>query len=125
MPDKKTIRGPFPDLEDPHRQNPLAMARTLAFDEPTFMRWYQGQAARAGIDPNPDNPEHHYDYRAAYRAGVTPEIDPEDGRYHWDSRFKADDHPRRFLPLGAGGAMIDTRTDEPMKAAALNALNRR
>lgn len=65
--------------------------------EPAFQKWYQQWAAKAGIDPNPDNPLHRYDYRAAYRAGVVPQIDPSDGRYHWPSKFKADDHPNRYV----------------------------
>lgn len=66
-------------------------------EEKSFQEWYARWAKKAGIDPDPDNPEHKYDYRGAYKAGVEPAIDPSDKRYHWDSRFKADDHPNRFI----------------------------
>lgn len=75
-------------------------------DEAAFRAWYRGWAQKAGLDPNPDNPEHRYDYRAAFRAGAEPAIDPSDGRYHWPSRFKADDHPNRFVDG------VDTKTGQ-------------
>ncbi|HYE93571.1 MAG TPA: hypothetical protein VEA38_21250, partial [Terriglobales bacterium] len=89
-------------------------------DEAAFRAWYAGWARKAGIDPNPDAPEHRYDYRAAYRAGVTPTIDPNDGLYHWPSQFKADDHPNRYV----GG--VDTKNGRPagVSVADLDALDR-
>jgi hypothetical protein len=66
-------------------------------DEESFRDWYDRWAQIAGIDPDPDNPEHKYDYRAAFNAGAAPEVDEDSGEYHWPSRFKADDHPRRFV----------------------------
>ena len=76
-------------------------------NESAFQRWYADQAQKTGVDPNPDDPRHKYDYRAAFNAGVEPEISSVDNRYHWDSRFKADDHPNRFV----GG--MDTKTGLP------------
>src|SRR3990167_641126 len=67
------------------------------FDETAFQRWYKAWAAKAGLDPDPDNPLHRYDYRAAYRAGAIPKRAKEDGLYHWPSEFKAADHPNRFV----------------------------
>jgi len=78
-----------------------------SFDEDKFQSWYKERATKSGIDPNPDDPAHKYDYRKAYSAGVEPAVSPEDGKYHWDSRFKAQDHPNRFV----NG--IDTITGEP------------
>lgn len=78
-------------------------------NEEAFQKWYASWAEKTGIDPDPDNPEHHYDYRAAYAAGVEPQISEEDGRYHWDSRFKDNKHPNRFV----GG--IDTITGKPKR----------
>lgn len=72
-------------------------AATGGDDELAFRQWYGGWAQKAGLDPNPDAPEHRYDYRAAFRAGAVPQIDPGDGLYHWPSQFKADDHPNRFV----------------------------
>jgi hypothetical protein len=80
-------------------------------EEAAFQSWYANWAQKTGINPNPDDPLHRYDYRAAYKAGVEPQIDPSDQKYHWDSRFKAPDHPNRFV----GG--IDTRTGEPAPGA--------
>ena len=67
------------------------------FPEQEFQAWYRERAEMAGIDPDPDNPRHMYDYRAAFLAGVEPEISPEDGRYHWPSEYKSDEHPNRFV----------------------------
>jgi hypothetical protein len=73
------------------------------FDEQKFLTWYQGWAQKTGIDPDPDHPAHKYDYRAAYRAGVEP-TKGKDGKFHWPSRFKADDHPNRYVEG------VDTKT---------------
>lgn len=79
---------------------------THSGDEHVFQKWYKAWAGRTGLDLNPDAPEHHYDYRAAWRAGVQPEIDPHDNLFHWPSPFKHDDHPNRFI----NG--VDTKTGE-------------
>lgn len=79
--------------------------------EPEFRSWYADRSKRLGLDPNPDAPEHHYDYRAAHRAGAEPD---ETG--HWPSEFKTEGHPRTNLRLDANGrespdgVMTDTRT---------------
>jgi len=75
-------------------------------EETKFQEWYKSWAKIAEIDPNPDNPLHKYDYRAAFKAGVEPEFDPKDTKYHWPSEFKAPDHPNRFV----GG--VDTITGQ-------------
>lgn len=77
--------------------------------EEQFQNWYRGWAAKTGIDPNPDAPEHHYDYRAAHKAGATPAVDPQDGFYHWPSQFKRSTHPNRFVDG------VDTITGELVK----------
>lgn len=71
--------------------------------ERLFQRWYAGWAAKLGIDPNPDNPQHYYDYRAAWLDGATPD---ETG--HWPSKFKLEGHPNLIVDG------IDTRTGEPV-----------
>ncbi|MFH1624611.1 MAG: hypothetical protein ABID54_05570, partial [Pseudomonadota bacterium] len=65
--------------------------------EEDFQKWYKGWASKIGLNPSPDDPRHHYDYRAAYRAGVEPTISSEDNKYHWPSQFKAPDHPNRYV----------------------------
>ena len=86
------------------------------FDEQKFQSWYGDWADRAGIDPDPDNPLHNYDYRAAFKAGAEPSISKEDGRYHWPSQFKEDDHPNRFVDG------VDTKTGRSISAQAPSAL---
>ena len=79
--------------------------------EKQFQDWYAQWSAKAGLDPDPDNPLHKYDYRGAFNSGLQPEIS-EDGLYHWPSQFKDDDHPNRFV------AGIDTKTGKPAPPAA-------
>lgn len=74
--------------------------------EKAFQQWYSKMARLTGINPNPDDPEHYYDYRSAYRAGAVPQISPEDNRYHWPSAFKREGHPRLILEG------INTKTGE-------------
>lgn len=61
----------------------------VAPEEYRFKSWYTDWAGKLGLDPNPDNPKHQYDYRAAYKAGATP-----DAAGHWPSEFKLPEHPK-------------------------------
>jgi len=74
------------------------------FDEAGFQGWYGGIADKWGLDPNPDDYRHYYDWRAAYEAGVRA---PTEGD-HWPSAFKRPGHPNRYV----GG--VDTITGEPV-----------
>lgn len=79
--------------------------------ETDFRRWYGQHAATQQLDPNPDAPEHFYDYRAAHDAGAQPD---ESG--HWPSQFKKAGHPN----LVVGG--VDTRIGiPPMQPVASHA----
>jgi len=60
--------------------------------ESQFQHWYGRIAKQMGLDPNPDSPDHKYDYRGAYLRGFSPGTDR-----HWPSMFKDDDHPNRFI----------------------------
>ena len=71
-----------------------------------FQLWYRIQARKHGLDPNPDAPEHKYDYRGAYKAGALP-----DASGHWPSEFKDLDHPNRYVI--EKGVRIDTITGKP------------
>jgi hypothetical protein len=62
------------------------------FDEGAFRSWYAGHANRWGLNPNPDDPKHFYDYRSAYKAGASP-----DDTGHWPSDFKLEGHPRMYV----------------------------
>lgn len=68
-----------------------------AEEEAAFLKWYEQWAKKTGISEDPDDPMHFYDYRAAYINGAKPEIDKSDGKYHWPSEYKHDDHPNRFV----------------------------
>lgn len=72
-------------------------------DERAFRAWYTDRAKRLGLNPNPDDPKHFYDYRAAFMEGAEP-----DQTGHWPSTFKREGHPR----LVVDG--IDTRTGQPV-----------
>jgi hypothetical protein len=61
-------------------------------DEAEFQSWYADRAKRQGLNPNPDDPQHFYDYRAAHAAGAEP-----DATGHWPSKFKLEGHPRMVL----------------------------
>ena len=64
--------------------------------EEDFLSWYQKWAERTGLDPDPDDPRHHYDYRAAYFNGAVP-VQNKQGEWHWPSAFKTKDHPNRYV----------------------------
>jgi hypothetical protein len=58
----------------------------------SFSRWYSLWAEKCGLNLDPDHPEHHYDFRAAWMAGAKP-----DDQNHWPSQFKREGHPNRFV----------------------------
>lgn len=55
--------------------------------ESGFSDWYAQHAEKQGLNPNPDDPRHNYDYRAAYGAGAVP-----DEAGHLTSQFKGPKH---------------------------------
>lgn len=67
------------------------------FDEKAFRSWYKDYAEKLNLNPNPDDPKHFYDYRAAYMAGEKP-----DASGHWPSQFKKEGHPKRFILIEEG-----------------------
>lgn len=75
---------------------------------PAFDAWYADRAKKLGLNPNPDAPEHFYDYRAAYDAGAEP-----DASGHWPSKFKREGHPNLIVDGR------DTRTGEPARRSAV------
>src|SRR5574337_1677661 len=62
--------------------------------EAEFQNWYRETANRIGLNPNPDDPAHYYDYRGAFLSGAEPTA--ESG-FHWPSQFKREGHPRLIL----------------------------
>lgn len=83
--------------------SPTAVPPGADPNEAAFRAWYAQHAKRWGLDPNPDAPEHQYDYRAAFNAGATP-----DKTGHWPSEFKLPGHPNRFVDG------VDTITMKPV-----------
>lgn len=69
--------------------------------DPAFLAWYAPLARQFGLSPDPGDPLHFYDYRAAYLAGARP-----DRTGHWPSAHKRLGHPNLIV----NG--IDTRTGQ-------------
>ena len=63
-----------------------------SYDEFLFRVFYDNEAKKNGLDPNPDGPNQKYNYRAAWKSGAASGPDS-----HWPSEFKALDHPNRFI----------------------------
>lgn len=78
--------------------------------EAPFQAWYSQLARKLGINPNPDDPQHFYDYRAFYRDMKAGKVLPPDAPGgHFPSDYKMAGHPRTFLDDGAG-RVFDTRS---------------
>lgn len=71
-------------------------------DTTGFGNWYSKIAEKNRLDPNPDDPRHFYDYRAAFKSGAAP-----DSTGHLPSEFKQIGHPRLII------SGVDTRTGRP------------
>jgi len=93
----------------PGQTRSLRAFATPSAEETAFQRWYARLAQRWDLNPNPDDPEQFYDYRAAYKAGAKP--DPASG--HWPSEFKRGGHPNLIV----GG--FHTQTGERVPGAPL------
>jgi hypothetical protein len=58
--------------------------------------WFSEFQQRFGEEPDLNTPD--YNYRAAWAAGARPNVrDPGDNLLHWDSRYKGESHPNRFV----------------------------
>ena len=78
-------------------------------DEKQFQFWYKHWAKKTGINPDPDDPKHYYDYRAAYEAGADL-----DERKHLPSKFKHDLHPNRYI-IGKDLEIYDSKYGKKAK----------
>ena len=83
-------------------------------EELSFQAWYRQLAKKMNIDPNPDDPRHHYDYRGFFKdwlegkASMVEDeskpsmgIDLESGELHFPSEYKEITHPtymKQFRP---------------------------
>ncbi len=57
-------------------------------EEAKFQEWYKGHSSKNKINPDPDTPEHYYDYRGAWKEGMQG-----DERGHLPDTFKTPGHP--------------------------------
>lgn len=87
-------------------------------EEPEFQKAYAAYAKKTKLAPNPDDKEHYYDYRAAWRAG---ELNPNKEN-HLSSKYKREGHPRLYMTPDEKQffrepkeGLIDTRTGKPVK----------
>lgn len=77
--------------------------------ERAFREWYSSVAAKLGINPDPDDPEHYYDYRSFFDAISRGEaVSPDQPGGHFPSQFKRPGHPRMRLK-DSGGKLFDTK----------------
>jgi hypothetical protein len=77
-------------VETPQQEDPFAAFASV--DEGAFKTWYADAAKTYGLNPNPDDPQQFYDYRAAFKAGAKP-----DASGHWPSDFKRAGHPNMVV----------------------------
>ena len=77
--------------------------------EQAFQSWYKDLSSRIGLNPNPDDQQHFYDYRGAFQAGTgEPGADQ-----HFTSRFKTMGHPNQYIDN------VDTRSGAPINTRPL------
>ena len=88
---------------------PLSPGEETA-DESGFSEWYSNLAGKSDISPDPDDPRHYYDYRAAYEEGI--ELDKD---RHLPSRFKHDLHPNRYIIDKEDLSIYDSKYERPAK----------
>ena len=77
--------------------------------EDEFLSWYSNIAEKSNLSPDPDDPRHYYDYRAAHEAGAGL-----DERKHLPSEFKHDLHPNRYI-IGKDLEIYDSKYETPAK----------
>lgn len=87
-------------LDDPQKVEAPKFTVLTPDEEVDFRGKYQNISKRLGLNPDPDDPKHFYDYRGAYKAG---KLEPgTDG--HFTSEFKMEGHPRMVVDG------VDTKT---------------
>lgn len=115
-----------PDPADEARQSVAPPARHRTPLEPgretAFQAWYRDYSGQTGLNPNPDDIRHAYDYRGWWEAmqadpeRFSPKVDPQDGRLHGPSIFKDDDHPNRYVKTPEG--TLDSKTGKLVETTA-------
>lgn len=99
--------------------NPAEPGIQNLWDEAQFRNWYTNVVVPAMSDPgsplnpNPDDPGQHYDYRAAYWDMLKNGDDlnnPHVVGGHMLSKYKTAGHPRTYLP-DTKGRYFNTKTE--------------
>ena len=70
-----------------------------------------------GLNSNPADPRHYYDYRSALDGGAKLGIDPASQELHWPSEYKMFGHPtyaNKYNPAALPGAGPMTDTNDTM-----------
>ena len=81
-------------------RNPLGNTKLGSLQELMFQGWnkaWEGMPGRQGLNHNPDDPGHLYDYRGQYQAGVPYQLDTGDMMLHGNSQFKKPGHARSII----------------------------
>lgn len=104
----------FPDLFDDFEYSEYGELLPQHGDmgEEAFQNWYNKASKEFNLDPNPDAPEHFYDYRSAFKAGAWPD---ETG--HWPSEYKLEGHPRMVIDgvnTKTGERHVDSKASGPL-----------
>jgi len=98
----ETIAGIAEQEENDKEQS--AFDKVWNTDE-SIQRWKQALG-----NPNKQPSElDKYDYKTALKEGARPTFDPESAEWHWPSKYKADDHPNRFITVE--GKKYDTKNE--------------
>ena len=61
--------------------------------EGKFQNWYKNVSYELGLDSNPDNPAHAYDYRGFWLENRNKDIDYTQPDFHFTDTYKKPDHP--------------------------------
>lgn len=77
--------------------------------ELAFQLWYNDIAQRFSLPPDPNDPRHVYDYKAAFEAGRTQVGEKGD----LPAEFRTPNHPQRFIRTESG-KWFDTSNDKVM-----------
>ena len=94
------------------------LSKPLAPEEDVeFSHWYSNIAEKSNLSPDPDDPRHYYDYRAAHEAGAGL-----DERKHLPSEFKHDLHPNRFIDQG-DGTFLDSKNNTYVSKSIVDETN--
>ena len=92
-------------------------------DEKHFNQWYSEIARVTKLAPNPNDPEHYYDYRKFWKEAKTsgtplqvklpmPEWNTELQKWKWPSKYKRVGHPNFYVM--EGDQLINTKTGKPV-----------